>query len=122
MENALYHGIKEKRGGGKITIRVRTEGALMRFSVTDTGRGMTAEQLAGVRNMLETAKATQQAALEPGHYGFGLRNVDMRIRLYYEKKTGLTIQSGPEGTEVSFVIPVRTREDIDHDESLSGGR
>ena len=122
VENALYHGIKEKRGGGKITIRVRTEGALMRFSVTDTGRGMTAEQLAGVRNMLETAKATQQAALEPGHFGFGLRNVDMRIRLYYEKKTGLAIQSGPEGTEVSFVIPVRTREDIDHDESLSGGR
>ena len=58
---------------------------------------------------------------DPLHFGFGLRNVDMRIRLYYEKKTGLAIQSGPEGTEVSFVIPVRTREDIDHDESLSGG-
>ncbi len=122
VENALYHGIKEKRGGGRITVRVRTEGALLRFSVTDTGKGMTAEQLRQLREMLRNEKVTPQAALEPGHFGFGLRNVDMRIRLYYEKQNGLTLQSGPEGTEVSFVIPVRTGEEIKHDESLSGGR
>ena len=122
VENALYHGIKEKRGGGRITVRVRAEGALLRFSVTDTGKGMTAEQLRQLREMLRNEKVTPQAALEPGHFGFGLRNVDMRIRLYYEKQNGLTLQSGPEGTEVSFVIPVRTGEEIKHDESLSGGR
>ena len=60
--------------------------------------------------------------MEPGYSGFGLRNVDMRIRLYYHKKKGLTLRSGPEGTEVSFVIPIRTREEITDDEGLSGGR
>ena len=120
VENALYHGIKEKRGGGKITVRMRPEGALMHFTVTDTGKGMQPEQLEQIRKMLAEEKPTIQSALEPGHFGFGLRNVDMRIRLYYRKKKGLTLRSGPEGTEVSFVIPIRTREEIDHDESLSG--
>ncbi len=120
VENALYHGIKEKRGGGKITVRIRTEGRLMQFTVTDTGKGMPPETLEKLRRMLEEEDITVQSAQEPGHYGFGLRNVNMRIRLYYRKKVGLMIQSGPGGTEVSFVIPIRTKEEIDRDEGLSG--
>ena len=122
VENALYHGIKEKRGGGKITVRVRTEGALMRFSIQDTGKGMTEEQLSRLRQALEAEKPTARRALEPGYSGFGLGNVDMRIRLYYGKKKGLSLQSGPEGTEVSFLIPIRKKEDVEHDEGLSGRR
>ena len=122
VENALYHGIKEKRGGGKITVRAVAEGGLIRFTVSDTGRGMDPKRLEELRKSLENARLTPQAAMDPGSAGFGLRNVDMRIRLYYQKKKGLTLRSGPEGTEVSFVIPVRSREEIEHDEGLSGGR
>ena len=82
---------------------------------------MTAEELTAAQALLQEENPTVRKAMEPGHSGFGLRNVDMRIRLYYKKKTGLMIQSGPEGTEVSFTIPIRTREEIDHDESLSRG-
>ena len=89
--------------------------------VADTGRGMSPEQLRQVEEMLREETPTAQPALEPGHTGFGLRNVDTRIRLYYRKQTGLVFQSGPEGTEVSFTIPIRTREEIDNDESLSRG-
>ena len=122
VENALYHGIKNKRGGGKITVKVKLQNRIMTFSVTDTGKGMTPEQLKDLEETLRTEIPTSQAALEPGsHSGFGMRNVDMRIRLYYKKQTGLLIQSGPEGTEVSFSIPIRTREEIDNDESLSRG-
>ena len=121
VENALYHGIKNKRGGGKILVKVKRQNRVMTFTVSDNGKGMTAEQLEEVEKMMKEEAPTVQAALEPGHSGFGMRNVDMRIRLYYKKKTGLLIQSGPEGTEVSFSIPIRTREDIDHDESLSRG-
>lgn len=121
VENALYHGIKARRGGGKITVRIRRETGLMTFLVTDTGKGMTEEQVAALREHLEREQPTVQAALEPGRSGFGLRNVHMRIRLYYGKEKGLRIQSGPGGTEVSFTIPVRTREEINHDESVSRG-
>ena len=82
---------------------------------------MTAEQLRQLETMLREETPTTQAALEPGHTGFGMRNVDMRIRLYYRKQRGLILHSGPEGTEVSFTIPIRTREEIDNDESLSRG-
>jgi len=121
VENALYHGIKARRGGGRITVSLRQEAGLMNFTVSDTGKGMTPEQLAEVIKMLNEAKPTVQEAMEPGHSGFGLRNVDMRIRLYYRKEEGLRIASGPGGTEVSFTIPIRSREEIDHDESLSRG-
>lgn len=121
VENALYHGIKNKRGGGTITVRVRRQNRVMTFTVADTGKGMTPSQLKELEERLREETHTVQAAQDPGHSGFGMRNVDMRIRLYYRKQTGLLLKSGPEGTEVSFSIPIRTREEIDHDESLSRG-
>lgn len=121
VENALYHGIKNRRGGGKISVKVTRENRVMTFIVADTGKGMSPEQLKALEESLQAEVPTSQAAMEPGHSGFGMRNVDMRIRLYYKKQTGLLIQSGPEGTEVSFSIPIRTREEIDHDESISRG-
>lgn len=121
VENALYHGIKNKRGGGKISVKVVRQNRVMTFTVADTGKGMTAEQLKTLEENLHTEIPTAQTAAEPGHSGFGMRNVDMRIRLYYHKQTGLLIQSGQEGTAVSFSIPIRTREEINNDESLSRG-
>ena len=121
VENALYHGIKNRRGGGRILVKVKRQNRIMTFTVADTGKGMSPEQLKALEERLQAEIPTSQAAMEPGHSGFGMRNVDMRIRLYYKKQTGLLIQSGPEGTEVSFSIPIRTREEIDHDESISRG-
>ena len=121
VENALYHGIKNKRGGGKISVSVTQENRIMTFTVSDTGKGMTPEQLKALEESLKAEIPTAQAELEPGHSGFGMRNVDLRIRLYYKKQTGLLVQSGSEGTSVSFTIPIRTREEIDNDESLSRG-
>lgn len=121
VENALYHGIKNKRGGGRITVRVQRLNRVMTFTVADTGKGMTPEQLKELEDRLREEAPAVQAAPAPEHSGFGMRNVDMRIRLYYRKQTGLLLKSGPEGTEVSFSIPIRTREEIDHDESLSRG-
>ena len=121
VENALYHGIKNKRGGGKIGCRcsdAEPDDDLYRDGYRQGHDAGTAE---GTGKLLKEEPPTARPALEPGHSGFGMRNVDMRIRLYYGKQTGLLITSGQEGTEVSFSIPIRTREEIDHDESLSRG-
>ncbi len=121
VENALYHGIKTKRGGGRIEVHVKVGRGIVTFQVKDNGKGMTKEELEKAQALLQEDNPTVRKAMEPGHSGFGLRNVDMRIRLFYQKQKGLNIRSDDGGTEVSFTIPSWTREEIDHDESISRG-
>ncbi len=116
VENALYHGIKYKRGGGRILVSGKMEGKHMLFSVSDTGKGMDAETLAA----LQARMAEKQVVQTPPLHGFGLANVNLRIRLYYNQAEGLHIESGADGTRVSFCVPCRTREEIENDQSLSG--
>ncbi len=118
VENAIYHGIKYKRGGGLIRVLGRKEGDTLVFSVRDTGRGMDAETLRALRQRMAEG---QPAPVATGGGGFGLINVNLRIRLYYNQPEGLAIESGPEGTTVILRVPCRTREDFSHDESISGG-
>ena len=117
VENALYHGIKIKRGGGKITVSGKKEEGNLVFSVKDTGLGMTKEQL---RDLNERMKKGQPSVSEGGSGGFGLVNVNMRIRLYYNLSDGLEIESDSEGTVVKFKVPCRTKEEIFEHESVSG--
>ena len=116
VENALYHGIKIKRGGGTIKVSGKLEEGYLTFSVKDTGLGMTEEQL---RDLNERMKKEQPSVSEGGG-GFGLVNVNLRIRLYYNQQDGLKIKSNAEGTEVTFQVPCRTREEIFEHESISG--
>ena len=100
VENAIYHGIKRKRGRGQITVTGRRQAGGMYFAVEDNGMGMTPERLAEVRASLQNG-----APLDPdGKGGYGLRNVEQRLRLYYG--CGLTIESEyRHGTRISFTVP-----------------
>ena len=117
VENALYHGIKIKRGGGIIKVSAKLQDNYLIFSVRDTGSGMTPEQL---KELKDKMKKGQPSVSEGGGGGFGLVNVNLRIRLYYNQTDGLQIESSEEGTTVSFRVPLRTREEIFENESISG--
>ncbi len=112
VENALYHGIKDKRGGGSITVTGRREGDWLSFCVKDTGRGMSNEQLEDVCARMRGEKPPITTPYAGNGSGFGLNNVDQRIRLYYDLDEGLCIQSGAEGTTVTFRVPCRSREEL----------
>ncbi|MBO4653171.1 MAG: histidine kinase [Lachnospiraceae bacterium] len=116
VENALYHGIKIKRGGGRIVVTGRQQDGNLVFTVKDTGLGMTPEQLAELNERMKLG----QPSVNVAGGGFGLVNVNLRIRLYYNQSEGLTIESDASGTSVSFTVPCRTREEISEDESISG--
>ncbi len=104
VENALYHGIKNKRNGGLIVL---SGGALdahtVRLEVSDDGVGMTADQLARIRAVLQT-----EDAVPADDAGYGLHNVNTRVQLYYGRAYGLVIDSEPGmGTRVFLTIPLR---------------
>ena len=75
VENALYHGVKIKRGGGKITVSAREENGMLTFTVKDTGSGMTPEQLEDLNDRMK--KELPMISREGG--GFGLVNVNLRM-------------------------------------------
>lgn len=116
VENALYHGIKYKRGGGSIRVTGRKDGDWLIFTVADTGKGMDEETLAALRERI----LDRQPVVSNTTGGFGLVNVNLRIRLYYNQPEGLHIESGPEGTVITMRLPCRTEEDFTDDQSVSG--
>ena len=106
VENALYHGIKYRRGGGVIRVRGMLQDGMLLFEVHDSGCGMTPEKLEEVRETMRLGRQMRRDPNEPEPGGgFGLYNVDQRIRLYYNLDKGLHIESGSWGTTVSFRVP-----------------
>ena len=104
VENALYHGIKNKRQGGTIIVRARQKGEdEVLLEVEDDGIGFTPEKLAQLQAELDDDSG--DIKLESG---FGIGNVNKRIRLYYGKQYGLSVQSEYNtGTCATLVIPAR---------------
>lgn len=105
VENAIYHGVKQSRKGGKVTVRGQRGDGRLVFTVSNTGPGMDAEHLAEVRAGLGRERA--QGHAQPVPKGYGLSNVYQRIRLFYEVEDGLKIDSDPEeGTTVTLHLPM----------------
>jgi len=109
VENALYHGIKNKRGKGNIVVRGWQEKDFLCFSVQDNGLGMTGDQLVSVKKQLANAPVHTMPEAENRIYG--LYNVAKRLELYYNKTDLLDIQSVyREGTKVTLLVPESTVE------------
>jgi two-component system, sensor histidine kinase YesM len=98
VENAIYHGIKERRGHGTLSVEARVEEGDLLLSVSDDGVGMTREILAQLIGSLEEGG--------PSIGGYGIRNVHERIRLTFGKPYGLSFLSVyGEGTVVTARHP-----------------
>lgn len=116
IENALYHGIKNKRGGGTIVIRAKQKNASeVLLEVEDDGIGFTPEKLAQLQAELNDDSG--EIKLESG---FGIDNVNQRIRLYYGRQYGLSVKSEYNtGTCATLIIPAIQDNPIERASSLS---
>lgn len=102
VENSLYHGIKYKRAKGMIVVSGELEDGEIHFKVQDNGVGMEEEELEKLKG--EIAKPCKDT-----EKGFGLANVNERIRMNFGTQYGMTIHSVyGEGTCVEIVIPAVT--------------
>lgn len=99
VENALYHGIKNKRGGGTIIVRGYEDRNGIIFEVEDDGIGMNEEMLRSLRQKLKGNGNIEVS--KKG--GFGLNNVAQRLRMYYGEGADITVESE---TDVGTCIKV----------------
>ncbi|MCR4903694.1 MAG: sensor histidine kinase [Butyrivibrio sp.] len=108
VENALYHGIKNKRGGGKITISGKNTEDGIAVYVTDNGCGVALDRLNEVRQQLLNRKSISKTI-------YGMINVNERIKLNYGDKYGLDIDSKfGEGTKVTVTLPKKLTEIVEN--------
>lgn len=100
VENAIYHGIKEKREPGLIKIRVFPDGDRLIFTVSDNGAGMPPENTRVINEILSGKRVNDL-------HGYGLQNVNERIRMTYGGGYGLTVRSElGRYTVVEAVLPL----------------
>lgn len=102
VENALFHGLSQKRDGGRILIRIalaNQEGRDIRVTICDNGTGMEESQ---IQQLLGDTG-------QKGHVnGIGIANIHERIKLKYGESYGIQIESRPgQYTKVSITIPRR---------------
>ena len=95
LENAIGHGIDVKTDGrGEIRIEGKENGDFLDFTVSDNGVGMTKTQAAMI--------------LSKSSNGYGVSNVNERIKLYYGEQYAVKIDSTPGvGTKVMLHFPKR---------------
>ncbi|MCR5669419.1 MAG: sensor histidine kinase [Butyrivibrio sp.] len=105
LENAIYHGIKLKRGSGHIKVSVKRQGDMIRMSVSDDGRGMDENTRDSLRNLLQTGSG--RGDLSPDdNQSFGLYYVRERLQLRYGENYRVDVDSTIDvGTEISICIP-----------------
>lgn len=100
VENAIVHGIAEKPDIESCEIRIcaRREEQDIVFSVQHDGPGV---------DVKEMQKETQQD-IRTAQHGYGVRNINFRLKLCFGEKYGVTYLESEKGTHVEIKIPVMT--------------
>lgn len=103
VENALNHGLRNKRGEKKVQIRIKRQDENLVISVRDNGMGMDAEQIN------ESLQKNEMIQTEKGS-SIGLYNINARVKILYGDQYGIHIESAPgEGTCVFIVLPAEKK-------------
>lgn len=109
VENAIYHGIKRKETEGMIHIYFSTHMedngiSVVKMCVEDNGCGIEEDRLETINNCLLKGKINHEE-------GYGIYNVNERIKLYYGDAYGLMLESKfGEWTRATIIIPAQITE------------
>lgn len=99
VENAIHHGRDDDSEVFHILIRLFEEQGKTVFEVIDDGCGMDPEKLMELQNSMNHSEG-----------GYGLRNVNIRIKLQYGPQYGVYIESERGfGTKIRIEFPGRER-------------
>ena len=107
VENAINHGLRNKRGAKEVCIRIWIENGRLIICVADNGVGMEAEEINA------SLQRNEIDYVEQGN-SIGLHNINARLKMLYGDQYGLRIDSVlEEGTKVFMVLPDNGEENAD---------
>lgn len=109
VENAIVHGIAADKSisSCKIVIEAALREGNITITITDDGPGISPE---------ESLAILASPANKDGKTGYGVRNINTRIKLCYGEPYGVTLTPRPDGThgtQVSIFIPCLSLEELD---------
>lgn len=102
VENAFKYGIKDLEFTGRIELTVQRTGDGIRISIWDNGNGISKERISQI---LEGPAPVTGNVKESS--GLGMHNVKERLKLFFDNRSVLDIESEGEGmgTEIIITIP-----------------
>ncbi len=117
VENAIYHGIKNKEGTGTVNIIGRRTNGYVELVVADDGVGMSEDRgralLAGIVGVDEAQAGERRGQgnlivrTRRRRNQVGVKNVHERIQLHFGEEYGLSFHCGEGiGTEVVIRLPI----------------
>ena len=112
VENSIIHGFGRNVADSFIEVRIHRREEWVTFDVFDNGVGMSEGRLKGLLD----------GTVEPSRNGYGMKNVDDRIRSIYGSGgySGFSLIPRPKGTCIHFEIkasfePAREERDVGYD-------
>ncbi|MFJ5622995.1 sensor histidine kinase [Peribacillus loiseleuriae] len=101
IENAIYHGVKQRRGQGVITVKGYEHDQHIIFAIKDNGIGISEARLKEIKKEIG-----EHLSEEKGTVGIGLKSVDGRIKIHFGTEYGLMIDSEEgRGTTITVLLP-----------------
>ncbi|HBJ00679.1 MAG TPA: histidine kinase, partial [Lysinibacillus sp.] len=71
VENALFHGLKNKQANGKVIMTIKKDQQMIDIQIEDNGNGMT-------QDLVEKVLSEEPSV----HQSVGIRNITKRLRKY----------------------------------------
>ena len=107
VENAIYHGINERIGGGRIRLKAYLTQRDLLIIISDNGKGLDDVTLQEIHRKLVGASEGLPVEKKTGRgTGIALTNVNQRIKFYFGKEYGLDVKSTLGiGTTITITIP-----------------
>jgi two-component system sensor histidine kinase YesM len=100
VENAIIHGIRNMEQDGQLWISIKTADNVLKITVEDNGYKLT-----------DISKLTKILMDIHPNEGFGIKNVNKRIKLHFGESFGLSYESREAGgTRAIIIIPITSEE------------
>lgn len=111
IENAIYHGLEMKKGGGTVNVAIWKENNALMITVSDNGLGIEEKVLRKLKANLSDDKFIENQSSDENSSKIGVLNVHRRIKLLYGDRYGLEVSSElGRGTIITIKLPTSLKE------------